>query len=611
MSRVPSRQLPSVFTGQLWRQLTELIQTGSQAALRDSSQLRHLHGTSLAAVLCQSPESASAFFEADGLSAVLRPEMLQSYRMKLAPAGLHGLDTVHPAALVCVLQVLVAVLGVLPTHNLALQSSLQWLERHLQPLLDVTQWVTRLPVPTSSEPLARATGGMTPNKVVAALAARTGRGAGRQGADAMLIVCRSPQSSPDTVQDLSVDGLAFWLSGRASMSSSSSSSSTNSTGGSGGGSGGYSNMVSMEADRHTNGIALCHRCVALFVELWSLIQTTVARRRKYSAGKADAFQAQLQKLEPVIHAALPGLLTQAASASLPDADSITDASTNSALLEALRPSEQTRYRIISNILHVWRYDSITEHIKMLDTKNPQAPSSTQSAWSLWLQGSGTFQLPSVAESAQRSHSIIAQVKGRSGVLCGVFVHACCHLMSLKLADALPIRSEMVETLEPSVTVDGGGHGEQLQFDGMPSTFTQLLYIIEVSLHLLCLHLMLLTTVADLDGAYGLQASPAPVQTPPAPGPRLAIVGQYLRLLIEFAAASGGSVALVARHPKSSDLPRTISNLAFAASAASTAAWHQEGRCFLSGFRLHVVQVRARVLQLWLLCLDPTVVAALG
>ena len=85
-------------------------------------------------------------------------------------------------------------------------------------------------------------------------------------------------------------------------------------------------------------------------------------------------------------------------------------------------------------------------------------------------------------------------------------------MSLRLADALPTRSDG-DSLEP--TVDGqGGHGEQLHFDGMPATFSQLLYIVEVSLHLLCLHLMLLTTAADLDGAPA-----APAQSPVTPGPR--------------------------------------------------------------------------------------------
>ncbi|CAE7942091.1 CSTF1 [Symbiodinium sp. KB8] len=551
MTRVPARQLSTVFSG-LWRQLTELIQAGSQASLRDANCLRHLHGSALAAILCQSPESASAFFEAGGLSAVLRPEMLQG-RLRLAPAGLHALDTVHPAALVSVLQVLVAMLGVLPTHNLVLQSALQWLERHLQPLLDVMQWVTRLPFTTASEPRARAVGA-SPSSVVAALAARTGRSAGREGPDAMLVVCRSletPQTT-STTRDLCVDGLAFWLSGRCSMSSGSS--------------------VAGD-DKYADGIALCHRCLALFVELWSLVHLSVARRRKYAAGKADVYQAQLQKLEPMIHAALPGLLMQVASASAPDPDSMSDAdgsAGNTMLLEALRPAEVTQHRIISNILQIWRYDSITQHIKMLASKNPQAQPSAQSAWSLWQQVQQTGPFQQVTQGSGMSQSILGEVKVRSGVLCAVFVHACCKLLSLRLSDPLPVRSEGGTLASLEATVDGqGGHGEQLHFDGAPATFTQLLYVVEMSLHLLCLHLMLLTTVADLDGAPTVSA-----QTPPTPGPRLAIVGQYLRLLIEFATASGGSVALLARCPKACDLPKTVSNLAFAASAASAAPWRK-------------------------------------
>ena len=571
MTRVPARQLSTVFSAQLWCQLTEVIQAGSQAALRDASFLRHLHGSSLAAILCQSPESASAFFEAGGLSAMLRPEMLQA-RIRLAPAGLHALDTVHPAALVCVLQVLVAMLGVLPTHNLVLQSTLQWLERHIQPLLDVTQWVTRLPITTSSEPRTR-TGGRTPNTVVAALAARTGRSTGREGPDAMLVVCRSPHNpltSTSTVQDQCVDGLAFWLSGRRSMSSNSG--------------------TSTETDKYADGIALCHRCLALFVEMWSLVHSSVARRRKYAA--VDVYQAQIHKLEPMIHAALPGLLTQVASASVPDGDNMTDTHSNggnagSALqLDALRPSELTQHRIISNILQVWRYDSITQQIKTLAVKQPQASQpGSQSAWSLW-QASGPFlpfqpfqpfqQTPvSQGNMPNMPQSIIPEVKLRSGVLCAVFVHSCCKLLSLRLADPLPMRGEG-ETLEP----DGqSGHGEQLNFDGVPSAFIQLLYIVEVSLHLLCLHLMFLTTVSELDGAYGSLGAYGVPTTPVTPSnpPRLAVVGQYLRLLIDFAAAAGagGSVALVARHPKTGSFGAvSLANLSFAASAASTASWHE-------------------------------------
>ena len=498
MTRVPARQLSTVFSG-LWRQLTELIQAGSQASLRDANCLRHLHGSALAAILCQSPESASAFFEAGGLSAVLRPEMLQG-RLRLAPAGLHALDTVHPAALVSVLQVLVAMLGVLPTHNLVLQSALQWLERHLQPLLDVMQWVTRLPFTTASEPRARAVGGASPSSVVAALAARTGRSAGREGPDAMLVVCRSletPQTT-STTRDLCVDGLAFWLSGRLSMSSGSS--------------------VAGD-DKYADGIALCHRCLALFVELWSLVHLSVARRRKYAAGKADVYQAQLQKLEPMIHAALPGLLMQVASASAPDPDSMSDAdgsAGNTMLLEALRPAEVTQHRIISNILQIWRYDSITQHIKMLASKNPQAQPSAQSAWSLWQQVQQTGPFQQVTQGSGMSQSILGEVKVRSGVLCAVFVHACCKLLSLRLSDPLPVRSEGGTLASLEATVDGqGGHGEQLHFDGAPATFTQLLYVVEMSLHLLCLHLMLLTTVADLDGAPTVSA-----QTLSSPIPNL-------------------------------------------------------------------------------------------
>eukprot|EP00438_Fugacium_kawagutii_P005381 Skav219588 [mRNA] locus=scaffold2589:60128:69957:- [translate_table: standard] len=440
LTRVPAKQRFQVFKGRLWQQLTELIDRDRQNRDRFGDRERDrvtFQSAALAAILCQAPESASAFFEAAGFSAILRPEML-SCRMRLAPSGLHALDTTHPASLVAVLQVLVSMVGVLPTHSLVLHSTLQWLEKHLQPLLDVLQWVTRLPMTLSAEP-RRAGHLSTLSSMVSSLAARSGGTAGRCGPDAMLVHCQS-QSMPC---DASVDGLAVYLS-RQSLSG-----------------------VSEEG-----GVALCYRCVSLFIELWALLTSAVGRRTSggsVGSGSGSSTMApdicKFQQLEAVIHPALPGLAVQVVSAG-PDQNEMSD--TGTTLLESMLPSESTKLKICSNVLH------------------------------------------------------------------------------------------------EGVSIDGRGSHQCIHFVGAAMTFRHLLYIVETSLHLLCLHLTLLTAAADLEGSGTGRHAPSLS----AGIPRLAVVGQYLRLLIEFAAASGGSVALADDRCRAGSISNLLP-LSFAANVALT------------------------------------------
>ncbi|CAJ1339516.1 unnamed protein product, partial [Effrenium voratum] len=146
-----------------------------------------------------------------------------------------------------------------------------------------------------------------------------------------------------------------------------------------------------------------------------------------------------------------------------------------------------------------------------------------------------------------SQGIVSEARLRSGVLCAVFVHACAALLELRFGELKATEAK----------------GHELHFKSSGPTFRHLLLIVEVSLHLLCLHMTLLTA-ADLEG----NQNPS---NPVAGIPRLQVVSQYLRLLIDFASASGGSVALTSRIPgRSSPDAGVVSSLVFAASVASTA-----------------------------------------
>ena len=64
-------------------------------------------------------------------------------------------------------------------------------------MLDVLQWVTRLPMTLSAEP-RRPGHALTLSSMISALAARSG-GVGRSGPDAMLVQCRSLQTALRTL----------------------------------------------------------------------------------------------------------------------------------------------------------------------------------------------------------------------------------------------------------------------------------------------------------------------------------------------------------------------------------------------------------------------------
>ena len=101
-------------------------------------------------------------------------------------------------------------------------------------------------------------------------------------------------------------------------------------------------------------MALCYRCVSLFVELWSLLTSAVVRRAKGSVSMAspDPYFGRLQQLEAMVHPALPGLTMQVVSARPVDQNEMSDSGTTP-LIESMFPSESTKLKICSNVLHVW------------------------------------------------------------------------------------------------------------------------------------------------------------------------------------------------------------------------------------------------------------------
>merc|ERR1719502_1866875 len=75
-------------------------------------------------------------------------------RVQISPQGLAMLESPHPAVLLSILELLVAMTGALPTHRMVICETLKWLEQHHRVLLDLLQWVSRLPIATTVEPRA-------------------------------------------------------------------------------------------------------------------------------------------------------------------------------------------------------------------------------------------------------------------------------------------------------------------------------------------------------------------------------------------------------------------------------------------------------------------------
>jgi len=540
LARVPPAQLHEVFpSAELWQQLTGLLNAAHVENPAEQLQLR-CSAMCVAALLCRTPPLASALYECGGLAAAMRPELLNASQVHFAPAGLPALDMPHPAVLLVILQALTAAVGALPTHILVVTSVLTWLESHHQKLVEVLQWIARLPLATMPEPRQRVVGGTGDDLGGALHSAQivnavTAMSAGAIQGGALLLVCSATAQPGNITSEL----VAETLSGRCWFSSLS------------------SNPSVEERDRV---LALCHRCATLFAELWASL-CTAAHRCGTAPGAhlsgAKHPEAMMARLTPVVDPALSALLALYSSLERPSFGDVEmqdypggqhhdvlwqqsrriaaiDArgqaaarpgmqagsmavDAKSVLEQGLYPSEAVKVQVCMHILEAWRYDPVTQQLQVLtDQRSMRSAQSPP---------------PHLAQLFAVNPDMISQLltrsRARSNLLCLMFVHACSDLLSLRLVK----RQHVVAGERRS------GDSPHLQFEGSREQFRHLLFIVEVTLHLLQSNLSALLLA-------GLNAAPAPG------APRLALVLQHLRVLKQFAAAVGGTVALAARLPQS-------------------------------------------------------------
>jgi len=573
--RVPKLQLAGVAKGsELWTQLVELL-----GAAQPPFRLRPT-AACVSALLCQSPQTASSFFEYGGLAVALRPEILQAAVTRVSVPGTQALDGPHPACLLAVLQVLVAAVGALPSHRLVLHSVITWLDQHAKHFVELFQWVSRLPLATSTEPRSRAdnrqdysllgvgsAGALRSARTVAAVAASSG---GSIKGHALMIPCVGAAGDNGDA-DFTLESATELLAGREPCFTSC------------GAARGDATMQLNVADRD-RFVAVCHLCALLFVELWALVAPAMLTCGNDSAsvlcGPSGALKENMERLASQFEPAMQMALTQMASLAPPPAqlDASTSGrkdaggasfgisgtaslaahraspygmggmavnalpSTSSApavvapeglQLKGFYPSESVRLGICSRILQAWRHDPVAQQVQALSE-------SFSGGQATMLHVAGTWTSAVAAAAAtQLNQAGLAQVLGharaRASALCTVFVHACEELLSLRFVGP----SRIATATEP-------GDAPHLQFEGSRARFRQILVVIEMALHLLCVNVGALVQAADMTGAT-TTASPTPV----AGAPRLALVVQYLRLLREFSDAVGGAVAPVGRQTATS------------------------------------------------------------
>lgn len=500
-------------------------------------------------MLCQTPGLASAFFEHGGLTALLESKLLSSSRLHFAPHGLPVLDAPHPAALFLVLRILVAVVGTVPEHGLAFLGVLKWLERHHEALLGLLEWIGKLPLMTSTEPHTTSEKlGLAQLNSAAASAATTdsisARSIGTISKGVLLVLC--PQND-DMDKTLEIPSLVL-----TTLSS------FNDTG-----------LGAHEEDRD-HIIALAFRCAALIAELWASV---VVAMRKCSGsfevrspiGPVPPLQAAFKRLAVRFEAAFQILLGQMSSivpscfrgaVTVRTVGSDTKTSPEaSSQNHDFYPSEATRTIICLHILCAWHHDAGTQQLKALAEERRSVLSAIHpSVTSLLPQSVVTSQTDQPTSNLTMLQTIAAQAQVRTGILCTVFVHTCSELLSFRLTNRM--------------VAEGGQELRglpYLQFEGSKTRFCKLLIILEMSLHLLHVHLAVL-----IASAHGTSPSPVPG------APRLTLLIQYLREFRQFAVTVGGHVALTDRLPRGAIAEddgsegSQVSDLTFASAAAEKA-----------------------------------------
>jgi hypothetical protein len=245
----------------------------------------------------------------------------------------------------------------------------------------------------------------------------------------------------------------------------------------------------------------------------------------------------------------------------------------------LYPSEPTRLAFCLRVLQVWRNDPVAQHVR---------------AWTDSLRGSTVLTQPGgnfldanpfaspfaapmaslgmaapVRQGTEALAQILTQARSRAGALCTVFVHACDALLAIRFVGA---NSHTTGADGPIASTSRQGVRPHLEFDGNCAKFRQLLIVVEMALHLLCMYLGVLVQAMTSMEAIGSVAAAAP--SPASGAPRLALVSQHLQLLQQFAKAVGSNLLPVARdhangaHPNVTSQPNCV-NLTFAERLAAS------------------------------------------
>uniref|UniRef100_A0A7S2ANB8 Uncharacterized protein n=1 Tax=Alexandrium andersonii TaxID=327968 RepID=A0A7S2ANB8_9DINO len=319
----------------------------------------------------------------------------------------------------------------------------------------------------------------------------------------------------------------------------------------------------MDCDRM---VALCHRCVVLFSEVWASLWVGVLRcNAPLGVGsRTEPLWCSLAQLQSPFEAVLLSLLSQMASmvepppgdAPMRDAAGAGESpqagselasapateQDGQSLWARLSPSQVSRLTVCMQVMQAWRHDSLTQQLRGLCQRrgSPAAMTWLVAASGLtgdtWTAGATSSASPHPQADTVLQH--VSQVRARAGVLCTVFVHACGKLLSLPFMSPASVQDQRVLHSRP-----------HLRFEGSSAHFRLLLTVIEMALHLLSEHLTGLTGIVALGGAAAATVSGAAVVAgvsaalPPTAGaPRSALVVQYLRALRQFAAAAGGGVA---------------------------------------------------------------------
>jgi hypothetical protein len=302
----------------------------------------------------------------------------------------------------------------------------------------------------------------------------------------------------------------------------------------------------------------------LFANLSVAAQRCSSNRGSVPFGQSSQqISGQIERLSSMFEPSLAGLLTQMATAEPPRQrdtimqDTGQNVGTSGSILEPSFPSQRngngnvsscwrslgdvsppaqsdaglyasevTRLSVCMHILHAWRHDASTQKLLTLVDQRSSSVFASCSASSLYGRGSDIVKAATGAAAVSQASGTISDLvtlaRTRVNVLCTVFVHTCQELLAMQLVN------------RPRIGIDQNlGNAPHLEFEGTREHFRHVLFVVEVSLHLLQSHLSLL-----LLGGAGAA---------PAPGaPRLPLVMQYLKVLQQLTSAVGGKVALAER-----------------------------------------------------------------